>query len=134
MHSPLTLYYLNHLGIRPWILKTRSDNGPAEVDAGAPLILMVREHLSDNARQLLEQIKIYLQKNYLFMVHFVNQDILIEQLNEISLRYKPFKVILAGLSLGSSIINSPSPLIQVDDLERLVSEPILKKRFWQALS
>ena len=95
---------------------------------------MVREHLSDNARQLLEQIKIYLQKNYLFMVHFVNQDILIEQLNEISLRYKPFKVILAGLSLGSSIINSPSPLIQVDDLERLVSEPILKKRFWQALS
>lgn len=134
MYRPLTLYYLNHLGIRPWMLKKNSVSTHIEVTEAESLVLITQENLSAKAGLLLEQIKNYLQKNYSLIICNVKKESLSDKIPEILAAYQPLKIILLGLSLEPDLKQSLPSIQQMEDLEVLLAQPSLKKLFWQRLS
>lgn len=134
MYSNLTLYYLNQMGITPWINKEPRSNLVLQSNESTvyQLVVLTSTPLNDKMRTLFHQMISYvnLQHEDVYIMTVGKQDGVQwgEQLLE--------KTGRALLSFGPSIndLNLPYPKFHSVPLEYLLDNPSSKKEVFQVLS
>ena len=117
MYSPLKLYYLQQLGIRPWVRR--------EVPVTCPkIIVIVPSCLTEKAQQLLGHILSYLPKE--------NTQLLTKERFLNSNKALLTKAVLSFETDLTAPFNQTCPVFQ-DDLDLLLAQPILKKELFKTL-
>ena len=145
MFSNLTLYYLNQLGITPWISKENSLNlrkktNPVE-SRGLKLVVLISTELSDKAQSLFNRMMAYIniQNDELLLLNIKQQDF-INGTNRDFFSQIAANSPLAVLALGPSakaLFDDFNPSIGVVEsltLDDLLNNPSNKKKAFQDLS
>ncbi|MDR3501841.1 MAG: DNA polymerase III subunit psi [Legionella sp.] len=130
MYSNLTLYYLNQIGIRPWV-KREAQEQPQEISNAVKLAVFVSSTLSAKAQSLLQQMIGYLNLN--------NDEftVISAQKNELQQRYTamaPFAALVFGLCQEQLPAKEQTPVFNTFDLDYLLSNPSEKRTVFKVLS
>ncbi|CEG56795.1 DNA polymerase III subunit psi [Legionella fallonii] len=131
MYSNLTLYYLNQIGITPWVNKELIPNlidQPNETSTH-PIIVLISTELSDKMRSLFNQMMDY--------IDITQDEVLVVAVREQELENKLLdKAPQALLSLGPNVndLNLPYPIFQGLALEYLLDNPLSKREVFQVLT
>lgn len=88
MYSNLNLYYLEQLGIKPWVTRQSTQPGLNPLNESKPMIVFIDSALSPKARNLMRQMLAFIGKSH-------------EQFNEVS----DTESLLSSLSKSSVVIN-----------------------------
>jgi hypothetical protein len=123
MYSNLTLYYLNQIGIRPWI--KRQDV--------TKLFIFVPSNLSSTANTLLKQMikYIHLETKELLLIPVQDSGSLVDYQYQIDQK-NPCAILAIGVI--TSPLNLKCSLVTCDSPEALLLHPAQKKKAFQALS
>ncbi|WP_298624207.1 DNA polymerase III subunit psi [uncultured Legionella sp.] len=132
MYSDLTLYYLNQIGITPWINRHDSPNSKTQMSESInipKIAILKNKKLNDRAEALFNKMLAYLNLN--------ESDLLIcdsfsfELLNKQSL----LAVLLLGMDSESVIteLNLNCPILSGASPDDLLNNPSAKKIVFQAL-
>lgn len=134
MYNNLTLYYLNQMGIVPWIRKETRSSMLAS-DASIRLLIMVPEHLTSKARALLDKLLAYINNaaSKLLVIPDVQDTALMTQ--QLSAVQSSSMIVSFGLDKALFDHNdSDHSIIHLDSLEHLLSYPREKKKLFMQLS
>lgn len=139
MYSNTTLYYLNQIGIRPWVMRDRSIS---EVDCAIQqekfkLLVFIASNLSIKAQSLLKQMMAY--------INLCEQELAIipVQENESFSNYnshikqkKPLAILFLGPNHRNeeTYLNSDCPVFVSTDPEYLLVHPVEKRKVFNELS
>ncbi|CAM4495035.1 MAG: hypothetical protein LEGION0403_FIIPPAGN_00523 [Legionella sp.] len=130
MYSNLTLYYLNQIGIRPWI-KREAQEQPQEISNAVKLAVFVSSTLSTKAQSLLQQMMGYLNLNDAeFTVISAQKDE--RQQRDTNLR--PFAILAFGLSQEQLSAKERSSVFNTFDLDYLLKNPREKRTVFKVLN
>lgn len=129
MYSNLTLYYLNQIGIRPWI-KREVQEQLQEKPNSVKLAVFVSSTLSTKARSLLQQMIRYLNLNEDELTVIPTQK---DELNRYA-SLKPFATLVFGLSQEQLLAKEQTPVFNTLDLDYLLSNPREKRTVFKVLS
>ncbi|WP_133135389.1 DNA polymerase III subunit psi [Legionella rowbothamii] len=130
MYNNLTLYYLNQMGIRPWI-KREAQEQSQEVSKAVKLVVFVSSTLSAKAQSLLQQMIGYLNLND------GEYTVLPAQKSEVRKRYSAitsFATLVFGLSPEELFSKEQAPVFNTFDLDYLLSNPSEKRTVFKVLS
>jgi hypothetical protein len=145
MFSNLTLYYLNHLGITPWINKESSlkllDKSNKIENNVFKLVVLVSSDLSSKAQVLLNRMMAYINvaNDELLMVEILPQDLVDNKnrqwFNQIE-KNTPRAVLVLGLNNKELLadLNPAYPVVQSFTPEYLLDNPSYKKKVFNDLS
>jgi superfamily II DNA/RNA helicase len=127
MYDVNTCYYLNQMGIRPWIRKTLS--APK-----AYWVVMVSSTLQRNAQELLQQILQFLQDEQLIHVIKVTKEDSEDQVSQILKQYSPQKIFVFGMHLADFFTNEAKyPTVLTLCPSQLIQQPSKKKQVFYEL-
>jgi DNA polymerase III psi subunit len=130
MYSNQTLYYLNQIGIRPWI-KREAQEQSQEVTKAVKLAVFVSSTLSAKAQFLLQQMMGYLN---------LSDDeltVISAQKNELQQRHTtvtPFVTLVFGLSQEQVVSKEKASVFNTFDLDYLLSNPSEKRTVFKVLN
>lgn len=130
MYSNQTLYYLNQIGIRPWI-KREAQEQSQEVSKAVKLAVFVSSTLSAKAKFLLQQMMGYLN---------LSDDeltVIPAQKNELQQRdttITPCVTLVFGLSQEQGLAKEQAPVFNTFDLDYLLSNPSEKRTVFKVLN
>lgn len=132
MYTPLTLYYLNQIGIRPWIKRNNTERELTTQDA--KLFVLFPEHLSSKAKNLLKQMMNYvnLEQSALVLIPLQNT-----QLNEYAFKMKqqnPLAILTWGFNSLEQSEDFNCPILMCDAPDSLLQNPLKKKEIFKVLS
>ena len=120
MYSNLTLYYLNQLGITPWVVKSRA----GEAEGVAKLAVLLPESISDKAQVLLKRMLDFVGLPYL----------LIHKTKEYTHRDNPLWLAVLVLGLDELTLQVKCPVFSSMDPDFLLENPLCKKQVLHVLS
>ncbi len=136
MYSNLTLYYLNQMGITPWVNKEHISNliRQSNEKSAHKLVVLTSIALNDKMRSLFQQMMDY--------INLQHNDVLIMTVRELELGNNKWceqfldKIPQALLSFGPNIndLNLPYPTFQSLPFEYLLDNPSSKKEVLQVLT
>lgn len=138
MYSNLTLYYLNQMGICPWINKENSLESIEKSSTVCPLklVVLVSNELKGKAESLFKHMMTYL--------NIINDELLIIKIKEedsnqwISSveKIRPQAILALGPDLKNKFVNLnlPYPALQSLAPEYLLNHPSYKKNAFQDLA
>ncbi|USQ12877.1 DNA polymerase III subunit psi [Legionella lytica] len=129
MYSNLTLYYLNQIGIRPWI-KREVQEQLQEKPNSVKVAVFVSSTLSTKARSLLQQMIRYLNLNEDELTVIPTQK---EELHRYA-SLTPFATLVFGLSQEQLLAKEQTPVFNTLDLDYLLSNPKEKRTVFKVLS
>lgn len=129
MYSNLTLYYLNQIGIRPWI-KREVQEQLQEKPNSVKVAVFVSSTLSTKARSLLQQMIRYLNLNEDELTVIPTQK---EELPRYA-SLTPFATLVFGLSQEQLLAKEQTPVFNTLDLDYLLSNPREKRTVFKVLS
>ncbi|MCL9684250.1 DNA polymerase III subunit psi [Legionella maioricensis] len=144
MFSNLTLYYLNQLGIVPWINKESSLKLPdksSTVESNLlKLVVLVSSDLSNKAQALFNRMmaSINVEKDELLIIKILTQDLADNKkwLTQIE-KNTPRAVFALGLNVNDDLfadLNSSYPIVQSFAPEYLLDNPSYKKKVFHDLN
>ncbi len=127
MYSNLSLYYLNQLGIRPWIKRTEV------LEDRLKLFVFSPSNLSIKATILLNQMikYIHLDSNELILIPIQDSASLSDYRHQIDQK-NPLAVLVIGIN--PSQLNLNCPMVLCDSPDDLLQHPTHKKKVFQELS
>ena len=145
MFSNLTLYYLNRLGITPWINKETSlkllDKSNKIENNLLKLVVLVSADLSSKAQVLLNRMMAYInvENDALLMVKILPQDLADNKDRQWSTQIEkntPRAVLVLGLNSNDLLadLNPAYPVVQSFTPEYLLENPSYKKKVFHDLS
>jgi DNA polymerase III psi subunit len=130
MYSEASLYYLNQLGIRPWIKRTAAEHNSAVEQEVIKLLVLISANLSQKGQALLQQMLAYLRiSKQEFKVVFVDKQSDVHQMQQ-----TPTAVLVFGLKDLMSDIPWHCPVIQSMDPDYLIANPFKKRTVFHDLN
>lgn len=131
MFSELSLYYLNHLGIRPWIRRDSDiQNVPAE------LVIFLHHQLNEHTELFLKNVLQYLNISYDEKKIITTNELDFEQqYYEFLEHYKPQIVLFFGFEhvLHNRLPSNPN-LLSMESVNTLMCNGLQKKSLFLKLS
>lgn len=130
MYTNLTLYYLNQMGIVPWVHKG-CDASVELRPISCSLLVVLSSALSNKAQSLFNQMLNYLglAETELMILTLAHSDELISYLDV----NKPLFIVAFGLSLND-IVPNDAQMLSNSSLEEILMHPANKKQVFQQLS
>ena len=123
MYSNLTLYYLNQMGIKPWIKKTTQQTQ-------IKLLVIIPSNLSLKAQSLLKQILSFINLNSeKTRIISIQESIVLKA-------YDPLAILLLGCNQSEleSNLNIKCPIFFGASLEYLIQHPSEKRKILKELN
>lgn len=129
MYSNQTLYYLNQIGIRPWIKRESTVSQTTDSLDALKLIVFISAHLSGRALSLLKQMLAYLNvpEHELTIISTSDQG-----LDNTLSHQKTQAVLLLGVALNNNV-NFDCPVLTSMDPDYLITHPAEKKNAFKDL-
>ena len=129
MYSNQTLYYLNQIGVRPWIKRESTLSLTTDSLDALKLIIFISAHLSGRARSLLKQMLIYLNvpEQELTIISVSEQEV-----DNALLYQRPQAVLLLGVEPKTSL-NFNCPVLTSMAPDYLITHPAEKKSAFKDL-
>lgn len=136
MYSNLSLYYLNQLGIRPWVKRVNAEKTQSAKQKSLKLLVLVSSNLSNKGKSLLTQMLAYLglAEQDLNIIAIHEQDSFGHDNAQIK-QYDPLVTLILGLnthqlaqedSLEASVVHSIDP-------DYLIMNPVEKGKIFKTL-
>ncbi len=141
MFSNLTLYYLNQLGIEPWINKKNSLKLRDKSNQPVKLVVLISSDLNNKAQTLFNRMMTYIsvKNDELLIIKVLEQDFAENQarqwLSQIE-KNTPRAILTLGIDINdlSAGLSSTYPIIQSFTLDYLLENPSYKKNIFHDLS
>ena len=134
--SPLNLYYLEQLGITPWVVKNASYGHTKLSRKILKLLLVTSTSLSNNTQLFLDRILNYIQFNEDYVLYIREKNESLDEILEQNLHQDSSIVLLTfGVEKeqlkNSKILHS---IVEHNPLEQVLRNSSLKKRLFLELS
>lgn len=140
MYSDLNLYYLNQIGITPWITKENNysvlNNTQAKKQLSHKLVVLTKSHYGTKAKILVKRILAFINLDQhellILQVEDNASEIRGDQLNNIS----PLAILALGLKAEDIVteVNLNCPMVSSVDLDYVIDNPFEKKKIFKDLS
>ncbi len=130
MFTNLDLYYLNHMGIRPWLSKKSFGTTVIELAEKTKLLVLTPPNLTTKEQSLLEKIISFidLEQNDLKRLEIKSGE------KSLSLSLRADCILSVGLSKTSLIgLESSKFIAEIDVLKNILSNPLTKKKIFKQL-
>lgn len=124
MYNNLDLYYLEHMGIIPWIKKDKPTHNPVR------FIILLTDESSSKAQSLFKQILSYINisEESLLIIKLKDDIKLASQLEN----YRPMALLSLGAKIGDLHLNYP--VQEAASLDYLLKNPSYKKELLQKIN
>jgi hypothetical protein len=141
MYSNVTLYYLNQMGIRPWIKRNDSsavhEKGDTTKYDAIKLLVFISSRLSTKAQLLLQQMLAYINlcEQELSIIPVQEKDSLINYTSRIE-QQAPAAILVLGLNKNQFLhdMNLNCLVLHSIDPEHLIANPAEKKNVFKHLN
>ncbi|MFJ1267768.1 DNA polymerase III subunit psi [Legionella lytica] len=131
MYSDLTLYYLNQIGIRPWIKREVLQELPQKKSNAVKLAVFVSSALSTKAQYLLQQMIGYLNlQDDEFTVISAQKGQLQSRGTNLSL----LATLVFGRGQDQLFAKEPTPVFNTFDLDYILNNPSQKRTVFKVLN